>query len=211
VAFSSPSKDPWYAVSDIPMNQVKYVDGSDESEDSISNLYYTTEPASPLACMQQYQYCNPNLPEEPRCTRLSSQYDATYEGYDRLFGGSDSEINRFLWYDYALTNVASSLNQVVQDLGAQSMSSRSGLSLGFQGPLPDNQWQVDVAHWFSVILASLQNSVVSLAKGPPSDLARWKMTPNNTEETYACKNQVSCLLVDKPCIPRTCHYSTLKL
>jgi hypothetical protein len=193
ITFTKPTKDPWYAVSDVPGSTLVYVDDINEPEKgSQTDLYYSTEPASPLACLEQFQYCNPNLPEETSCTRLGSRYDAASEARQRVFNVSEPELTRFIWIMRALTLTSANVIQLVSDLGPQSLSSRHGLSDSAQGPIPDNQWQLDVAQWFSIILATIQNAAVAAALGPPSEeLEKWTMRPNSTEEYKVCKNQVS--------------------
>jgi hypothetical protein len=196
VGFIQPTKDPWYAVSNVSINEVSYVSSHNQSEHEPSGLYYTTEPASPLACVEQYQWCNPSLPEESRCTNLLSGLDAASDGLRHLFNGSQHDMDRYKWYYYPLHVAANTLIMAMQNLGAQSMSSRSGLFQGLQGPLPDNQWQRDVSHWFSILLASIQNGMVITAMGPPpgQSLERWKEGPRNLGEENTCKNQVSHFL-----------------
>ncbi|KAL1615965.1 hypothetical protein SLS56_011613 [Neofusicoccum ribis] len=65
-----------------------------------------------------------------------------------------------------------------------------GLSEGMQGPLPDNQWQLDVENWFAISLAALQGWMVELATGPSdSKFLDWIDSPTSEGGRYWCKNQ----------------------
>jgi len=67
------------------------------------------------------------------------------------------------------TMTGNELDGFVQTLGAASLSSKSSLVTGVQGPLPDNQWQMDVEHWHAATLVAMQGSAVDAAMGPSKE------------------------------------------
>ncbi|KAL1623516.1 hypothetical protein SLS54_004506 [Diplodia seriata] len=68
--------------------------------------------------------------------------------------------------------------------------------MGVQGPLPDNQWQIELEHWHNISMAYFQESVISLATGPSRPGAlRYLIPPNGTEQQNLCKNQASIPLL----------------
>ena len=83
------------------------------------------------------------------------------------------------------------LDGFVQTLGAASLSSKYNLVSGVQGPLPDNQWQLDVEHWHAATLVAMQGSAVDAAMGPSSEaMGKFWVGPENEVERKGCANQV---------------------
>lgn len=153
--------------------------------------YAADEPASPLACMEQYQLCNPNLPEGKRCTSLASSTDIANLGAS-LFEDSEASQTRYLWGTSTLFSLTGGAGNVVDNIGSQALTARTKLRGGYQGSIPDNQWQRDVAYWYSAALAGHQFSFVTAAEGPPDpNLRVWSQKPRNSIEDTLCKNQVS--------------------
>jgi hypothetical protein len=70
------------------------------------------------------------------------------------------------------------------------LSSRTGDFLDSQAPLPDNQWELEVEHWFQGMLSYTQRSVVELASGPTNPAMRkYRKYANETEKENACGRQ----------------------
>lgn len=83
------------------------------------------------------------------------------------------------------------LPEVLTSLGISSLTSRYKLRNGIQGPLPSNQWQLEVKHWFRTTLADLQRSVVETATGTMGMSTQWMRQPQTPEERLLCRSQVS--------------------
>ena len=76
-------------------------------------------------------------------------------------------------------------------MGTESLLSRRTLGGGIQGALPDNQWQLDVEHWYQIILAGYQKIYLDAAAGPPSSHPEeWVQRPVNEGQITMCQNQV---------------------
>lgn len=148
----NPINDPWYQ-----MNKSGAEIGMLDLDSSFQ-AYMPQEPASPLGCVEQFQFCN-----YMECGPLAGLNDAA-EYAAPLFGITESlvELDSFepLWEKYAgnLSTIqflwlANTYNtypntpyEAVSMLGPQALESRRRL-LGsfqgsFQGLLPDNQWQL---------------------------------------------------------------------
>lgn len=78
------------------------------------------------------------------------------------------------------------------NLGAGSLRARDGLKAGYQSPLPDNQWQLDVQHWFAVALSLEQSGTIHGAIGP-TDRNLWTWIDTNVTQFQRdrCNSQVS--------------------
>lgn len=146
-------------------------------------IYLSDEPASVLACKEQYQSCDPNLPPE-RCSPLN--------GVDAISFAYRSPATKWemaLFWGLGIYRV----QDVVQQLQSVSLTARFSLNQGTQGSLPANQWQREVENWHNILLATFQGSAVIQAVGPgSSEMLKYFWTkPNNDVEGYLCKNQVS--------------------
>lgn len=156
--------------------------------------YFADEDVSVLGCAKQYQICYPDASGKPKaCSRLGGKQELYW--LLTSLEQSTAQLNLTKWSIMsALTG--NELDGFVQTLGAGSLSSKYSLVSGVQGPLPDNQWQLDVEHWHAATLVAMQGSAVDAASGP-SDPAMEKFwaPPSNDQERYICNNQVSTLTV----------------
>ena len=180
ITYSEPSEDPWYrATRPAP-----------GLSDEISR-WVQDGAASPLACLSQYQFCNPSLAEN-NCTPLSSKYDA-FQNAKRLFAATNSAA-LLAWAEHGLNRIAETFSGFPDKFGSMSLNSRKYIQASNMPKLPSNQWQLDVGYWFTTVLASVQRTVVTMATGPARinpDIAKWIEPPKTAEELEICANQVS--------------------
>lgn len=151
-------------------------------------LYRSDEPASPLGCLEKSQLCNPNLPPGKDCTQF--------------FSSSDDNNITMLWPDETDRKVANwnvelagrletSALSVVQLLTQSSLESSSRRADGFQGPIANNQWQLDVEKWHNISMARLQQLFVETATGSLDTAMRDFLSPPlNDRMKRLCKSQV---------------------
>lgn len=189
--FTQPTKDPWFNVS-TTLGSYNFPNFATTGN---TTLYSASEPASPLGCLAQEQLCNPSLSEHSRrCTNLTRPetvgIEATALG---LFPPGSNSDARITWAFNSIFYNSAAVTNIIDMLGAQALLARAGVRDGLQGPLPTNQWQKEVEHWFNTTLASLQQSFVKLARGPDDDsVLEWLVRPANTSTREAgyCKDQV---------------------
>ena len=94
---------------------------------------------------------------------------------------------------------STSLTSFVNILGVSSLISRTSLLNGVQGPLPDNQWQKEVEHWFTAHLADLQRVPVEVATGPiDANFRKMLVNPQTPEQSVLCRSQVSSTFLSFP-------------
>jgi hypothetical protein len=154
------------------------------------SIWEMDNPGSPMACAAQDQWCNPTT---GKCTGFNSYHDAGTAGVD-LFQGDD--LSRYIWFFYSGPNVMFGAETAIDYLGALTLTARFGLVGGVQGPLPDNQWQIEVQSWFATMLANLQMALVNTATGPTDRaLDPWQLGPNSTIEREMCANQVGIPII----------------
>ncbi|KAG6357529.1 hypothetical protein INS49_013406 [Diaporthe citri] len=195
IQFYEQTEDAWYRVTDLG-NEI-----FDNTWEGTRTLYLPEEAASPLACVQQFQFCNTALAPEKQCGPLASWNDAVDESASlfNITGSNedeylttDSAASQFFWIVLQMNYAASKLQTLLQTLGPESLASKANLIQGIMGRLPSNQWQLDVTHWWSTYLASVQAAFVETAIGPSDptgELDQYKEAPWNDHVRKLCNSQ----------------------
>ncbi|KAI1120546.1 hypothetical protein F5Y10DRAFT_289605 [Nemania abortiva] len=179
--FLQPSLDPWYRATTPDMNRTF------ESGENYVHGFRMDEAASPLGCAIQWQFCQPGLSGALICGDLASFNDATFSFLRRAV----HKDNKLYWYLDIFYN-APALWDAIGKLNSQSLTSQTTLIYGSQGFIPENQWQLDVAHWWATLLAAAQASFVNTVIGPPTHFQIPREVirgPMDADETAACGSQ----------------------
>jgi hypothetical protein len=185
IRFSAPVNDPFFLANK----------GASElhNQDTTSTFssYVQNEPLGVMACAIQLQYCNPNLPKGSNCEPLRGFLDPRASEEVKKIFTDDQQFAALKWADTLWTGSIYTVNIMVGYIGSSSLLARYGLSYGYQGPLPDNQWQLETEHWVKGTLASLQDVFVTAANGIPTALESFRESPaaNETVALGMCKNQ----------------------
>ncbi|KAG6353543.1 hypothetical protein INS49_005505 [Diaporthe citri] len=194
IRFQEPVNDPWYRAT-VPTRPI--VAATKPGTSAEHPAYRSEEAASPMACLEQFQLCYGST---SRCGPLASWLDAQ-DGASKLLNfpleregppADNHPASRFYWFVALFTYAVPGLQPVLLQLGANSLASMRSLYAGVMGPLPDNQWQVDVMQWWATYLAGIQSAVVSIASGPidPS-LEHLRIRPyNQWIQDSICNNQI---------------------
>ncbi|KAI0151644.1 hypothetical protein GGR57DRAFT_471019 [Xylariaceae sp. FL1272] len=197
VTFSQRSDDDWYRANR------QYGMLSNTAESGKIPSYIASDAASPLGCVQQWQWCDSSSPvNQSGCTQLGSQSDALDEGFslfniteDELAAEpvpSSSDINhaRWLWPALMMSTSPISLDALLSFLGAKSLESQTHLLSGVQFSILETQWQTDVTRWWQTILASVQASFVATAQGSKNPaFLQYHTPPRNDAEKHLCDSQ----------------------
>lgn len=198
VIYANSVPDDWYRVSTSPVDAPTTV----ESGTVAWSAYLPSEPASPLGCAIQHQFCNSAFGNSG-CGPLSSLRDAI-AGVAPFFdtdytaisvglnngtaGPKAAGISHFAWMFLGFDKAISA---IFSKLGPAALLSEQNLLGTDQGPLPPNQWQQDVTYAWNISLALIQGSIVDAAYGPtnPDYLPSWVKfkTPSLLK---LCNNQV---------------------
>ncbi|KAF9641034.1 hypothetical protein BFW01_g12840 [Lasiodiplodia theobromae] len=185
IGYSEEVDDPWFSAHVDKMKWYNPVNSPDAPPDT---LYTQDEPVSVLACYVSEQYCNPNLPEETRCSPVGGISESAFLA-DGLWQNAKHQ-RMFRWFASIITASGVTLDVVPGLLGDAALTARHGLQLGHSGPLPGNQWQLEVEHWHRTSLVATQAIIADTAKGiSDMHLEPWLVRPNNTEEKHLCNSQ----------------------
>ncbi|ETS84639.1 hypothetical protein PFICI_02664 [Pestalotiopsis fici W106-1] len=184
VQFQYPTADPWYNNSQTSISyKMDLFEGGESFE---AEWWYAAEPASPLACHQQSQWCFGNG-AEAKCTPLAPISDLP--SYARNITDRSS-YNRAGWVDSIFnTQGNSEFPSIAKTLGSKSLTSRFALNLGRQGTLTANQWQHDVGFWYDSMLARLQQAIVRTVMGDIPDEPEFIKPAKTDEARSICANQ----------------------
>ncbi|RDA88415.1 hypothetical protein CP532_5591 [Ophiocordyceps camponoti-leonardi (nom. inval.)] len=187
--FLQPTRDPWYRVT---LGGTTGTALSDGGGNDTFPVYQMEEAASPLACFEQYQFCN----TFNHCGVLGSAADAGASAKRHLNSSvlrtknlTDTiRIDPFELFYSALGRGLITFHEQIKNLRGNSLLSQQAFSNGLIGALPDNQWQLDIIHLWSTALAATQASFVHTASGP-TDPAMEKYI-RRLNEPYVCRNQI---------------------
>ncbi|KAI1757375.1 hypothetical protein F4782DRAFT_127228 [Xylaria castorea] len=172
--FLEKTNDPWY-----------------RATRDLGGAFQADEAGRALGCSVQQQFCHSGLPSSKNCTSLGSLYDTFVEMSDML-AEQEVELQRFQWIYTAAISAGFDLKTMLQTLGTQALTARSKLASSVQGPLSDNQWQMDVLYWYSIQMALIQKAFINTALGPSdSRLVQlgYYQPPNSTVEKEMCRSQ----------------------
>ncbi|KAK4445119.1 hypothetical protein QBC34DRAFT_413567 [Podospora aff. communis PSN243] len=167
-SFTNATQDPWYEAEEIT-SLGGFID-LQTGEKFFQNVteYRQKEPASPVGCRLQDQFCNPNKPAESACSPLGTIYDPVDRAYD-VFDNDTSPsglLERLGWFTWILADSVS-FHQIPRTLRSCSLLARYQLgSNGQQPPIPATQWMTDLTYWFQINMAMLQAAPVITATGP---------------------------------------------
>ncbi|KAF2093279.1 hypothetical protein NA57DRAFT_61791 [Rhizodiscina lignyota] len=158
VSYLTPVKDPWFSATTL-----------DNLSDpgSIKKVYKADSYISALACVDQYQICNPNS-APMSCTILGSMKDM-YETFPHITSNNYQNATALR----ILSSLSiSSLSSIVQYMGQSWLYAQDRVSFLIVSDLPSNQWQIEVQGWFETSLAQVQalefsypNQPTQLAEG----------------------------------------------
>ena len=196
VVYAERMNDLWYRAT-VPAYNIS-VSGSAGQK----VVYRPESAASPMGCIEQYQWCNSAYSEGRGCGPLASQLDAIY-GAASLFNLTENDLDkprpsapgeagtRLIWPAMLTIHYPTFLSSLLRHLGAKSLKSQTHLFDGHQLPLPKEQWQLDVKHWWATLLSAFQASFVDSVFAPDDfALASLWNSPVNKEEQTMCDSQV---------------------
>lgn len=188
IEFVEPTDDSWYSAH-RPAPQRSSAEG-------VHNVktYVRDDPVRVLGCSSQYQYCNPNLAPDESCTPLQGIVPVQTLAKD--LWQTEEQRALFNWSSSAILYEAIGIPEVINQLGVSALTSRHKLAVGRQGLLPNNQWQLEVEHWFTTILAAAQRAMVEVATGPVNPEISSLRRPQKPEEQRLCQSQVSNPVTD---------------
>lgn len=210
VKFAMPGNDDWYRPT-VLIGDIIHRDGA---EGAIPT-YWPEEAASPLACVEQFQFCKgpASLPTDQNrnCGPLASWPDAV-GGASHLFGLKDayrspidaestnSPGNRFWWFMSIMENLAEQPNEMPLRPSSRLLLSEQQMESEIQVGLHADQWKRDVTHWWSTWLALVQISYAEVARGPRDRSLLPDaniLAPANKDHKAMCQNQVSLASIFK--------------
>ena len=194
VAFMNAAKDDWYRPY-IPINYTNTLFSTD-------SFYMPEEAASPLACLEQWQWCRSAEPGEDDRGPLGSWRDSfegafplfnvTLESFNTLFPAAPDELGtRLLFAESTQDRMFVGGTAGVVDDRDNALESQSTLFMGVQLPMPDSQWKRDVLDWWNTMNAYWQKIYIETALGSTDPgFGEIDQPPRNEHEKKLCQSQV---------------------
>jgi hypothetical protein len=142
-----------------------------------------------MACVQQYQFCNPSLEQNVSCTPLLGIFEAATIASTTIFS-KPKERETFMWSASAISHMAGGFSELAYTMNGQALLASDSLSTYGQYALPSNQWELEVEHWFKFTLADLQRAILDQATGPTVlEAGQIHSPPDTAEARTVCGNQ----------------------
>ncbi|KIW73509.1 hypothetical protein PV04_01622 [Phialophora macrospora] len=182
IKYNYPTSDPFFSAN-------FYVDLG--SYNGINLSYFSAdEYVSVIACTDQYQYCNGN--DRARCTPLT--------GYQQAWAAIDAtklnlnEVQYTVASRIALSSRSLSTFHSISGRGASALRAQETIYDRVQQVvLPDDQWQIELANWFAISLAKLQQAIVEYAapsvKAEDMPVGAYLQEPLDTASKAMCYSQ----------------------
>ncbi|KAF2249670.1 hypothetical protein BU26DRAFT_504125 [Trematosphaeria pertusa] len=171
VCYPNPVDDPWFSSHDK----------IDEGPNGGSFYCLDGYPkVSPLGCLEQHEFCNP---ENGECSNLTS----THKPPDYRALGLNARQMRVAERVFKATT-GLSISGVIRFLGAEkTLHARTSAING----LPPNQWQLELDNWFGIVMAQMQSVLLQWATGPEKpENRRYIIPPTDPDVAWMCNNQV---------------------
>ncbi|TRX91982.1 hypothetical protein FHL15_007079 [Xylaria flabelliformis] len=195
VTYSEPSTDEWYRVAKEP-STVLWIGANQQT---YLEAYLPLEPASPMGCADQYQFCNTGIEGDDGCGPLASLRDAV-AGAAPLFNTTYAEFSNYeaesepgsllAYFGNVFFTFDITVESIISQLGGQGLLSHRTLNAAIQGPIASNQWQLDFIHLWEVSLASTQTAFIDTAVGPADETLRSLWTDYATSKANKlCNSQ----------------------
>lgn len=190
--YTEPSDDLWLSAHQ-PMTRQLYVD--DDTEVTVT-YYGPDQPFSVLACVEQFQFCNPASTSNStsRCTTPASgtqisDYATNQDSFRRVFD-NEHQVATALAFGIALD--AASINSVVVRAPPVPILAASLITAQDSLPPAPSQWILETENWFQIGLAAMQRLTVEYISGPPAQYAEYVVEDEKNHDAglkWLCGNQ----------------------
>ncbi|RWA09657.1 hypothetical protein EKO27_g5457 [Xylaria grammica] len=195
VEFFESTDDAWYRAT------AKAGTISNLNSPETTQAYRPSEPASPMGCVEQWQWCNLASPTDQGCGPLARQLDAIY-GAAPFFNLTSHDLDpdrpavatsagtRLVWPSLVLSSSPYAISSLFNYLGDKALASQDRFYSGVQWPIPLDQWQRDVTYWWHTMLSVVQAAFVeTVYSNPDPELNPLRWGPLNPEEQKMCQRQ----------------------
>ncbi|KIW71682.1 hypothetical protein PV04_03820 [Phialophora macrospora] len=183
--YTTPVHDPWFAAHNGAWFGGPYP--------YLENRFARDKAISTLGCTEQHDFCTSN----DTCTGLGGfdqvQNVATFN--EALTPHQNVTFDRLL-----RATAQANLQQITMNLGVTTnpllasnatLSGTSGTVLS--GPLPENQWRLELEYWHSIAMAHLQRVTFEWATGqvaPTPQRVQYLMPPEEEPDIWFCNNMI---------------------
>lgn len=151
--YDQPVEDPWFSA---------HIESPSPFRGSSTNLIYQADsPVSAMACIHQYQMCNPAT-TPLSCTVLGRDEEVSREWED-INLSYHQRLTTYLVLDALRT---STLYWITNGLGMAPLLAQELVNGLRSAGLPGNQWQLEFQTWFKTTLANIQALILAFPVQP---------------------------------------------
>lgn len=142
-----------------------------------------------LGCIDQHKFCNPTIADPASgCTPFAA-YNQIPDLVDNIqYNPTQLATAARIYSNFELTNTFNSVNG---RRAAALLASQTVDTVLQTEYIPVDQWRIEVANWFAVSLAKLQQGIFEFAAGPSSPgLLSYVQYPTDPVAAQLCYNQL---------------------
>lgn len=150
--YNQPVEDPWFSAHIVPPPSARV---------STKSTYQADSPVSAMACINQYQVCNPAT-SPINCTILGGYNEVSRQRYKMNFNDHQEVI---IMFDLGAIGTSTTY-WVTNGLGMAPLLAQEMATGLTSAGLPNNQWQLEFQTWFKTTLASIQVSILAFPVQP---------------------------------------------
>ena len=185
IPYNTPVDDLWYSAHTNPYKV--WVNASDlEDTSGTSNpgtAWFRDRAVSVLGCTEQYQICAQG--STPECTPLTGNVLLSDSIGNLTLNEAQSATVGVLLGSYE-----NDLYELLDLRGSSVLLAGNSKWGSVQGPLPSNQWILEVESWNQILLANFQRIALEYATGPSDPVVlQMLVPPNGSYEKQLCHNQ----------------------
>ena len=175
--FAAPNNDPVFGAHQLS----SYLDYQGQNHSWYSPQYRV----SVISCAEQQQICNPN---NGACTPLVGTMSLLRQSLTPEVGLN--AVQQGIMERISVVVPYTSVYQTVHPRKDSALRAQETVTDLEQAPIPDNQWMIEVGHWFEAGLARLQRGIVEYATGPTNIIPGLSIyLPNDVVSKAMCYSQ----------------------
>lgn len=175
--FAAPNNDPVFGAYEMS----SYVDNQGQNHSWYAGQYWV----SVIACAEQHQICNLL---NGACTPLVGSM--TLLGQSLSTDVGLNPVQQIIMDRISAVVPFTSVYQTVYPRKDSALRAQETVTELEQAPIPDNQWMIEVSHWFETGLARLQRGIVEYATGPTNIVPGLSIyMPNEVVSKAMCNSQ----------------------
>lgn len=177
--------DPWFKTEqplEIPFSIHK-------DPEKLTTVYVRDPVTTVLGCAQKFETCVGPSSDDRHCI-VTTGSGQTYSIEDEQSLLDLNPVQTMILHRLRQANIMSSLETVVQGLGATGLLAYEYALITWEPPVPNDQWALEVKNWFLTMLTIKQAYTMEYVTGLPDRRFNEYIVPPPKDAEWMCHNQI---------------------